>query len=190
MASHRTVAALALFGALLFCVARAFEARLLAQRGLEYEVKAAYLYNVVNFVTWPPDAFNGPNDPLHLCVYGMDPFGRLLDNVMQGGTANKRPVQVLRTNDAAALAPCEVIFLPGGNTDRMDQAMKATAQRPVLTVGESADFLRRGGTIAFVVDGGRVRFDVNLPAAMARGLTLSSRLLQVARTVIGKGATE
>jgi hypothetical protein len=182
----RRVAPLALAGALLNIFLTG--PRLLAQRALEYEVKAAYLYNIVNFVTWPPDAFTGPSDPLHVCVYGMDPFGRALDTAMQNGTSNGRPVQVIRAADANALSTCEVAFLPGTNTDRIDQGVRLTAQRPVLTVGEAPDFLRRGGMIAFVVDGGRVRFDINLQAASARGLTLSSRLLQVARTVTtGKG---
>jgi hypothetical protein len=79
------------------------------------------------------------------------------------------------------------VFLPGADTDRIDQAVRVTSTRPVLTIGESSDFLRRGGMIAFVIDGGRVRFDVNLPVAARRGLTLSSRLLQVARTIVGKG---
>jgi hypothetical protein len=158
-----------------------------AQRSLEYEVKAAYLYNIVNFVTWPPDAFSSNSDPLHVCVYGVDPFGPLLDRAMQGGTANRRPVAIIRTTDANALMECELVFLPGANTDRIDQAVRVTSTRPVLTIGESSDFLRRGGMIAFVVDGGRVRFDVNLPVAAMRGLTLSSRLLQVARMIVGKG---
>src|SRR5205814_4728504 len=98
-----------------------------------------------------------------------------------------RPVAVVRTTDLSVLTTCELVFLPGGNTDRIDQAVRVTAQRPVLTVGEAPDFLRRGGIIAFIVDGGRVRFDINLAAASARGLTLSSRLLQVARTVTGRG---
>jgi hypothetical protein len=185
MAGCGKIAVLALLGALLLAAPRVS-----AQRGLEYEVKAAYLYNIVNFVTWPADAFTGPNDPLHVCVYGADPFGRLLDNVMQGGTANKRPVQVVRATDAATLPQCEMIFLSGANTDRIDQAIRITLQRPALTVGESGDFLRRGGMIAFVIDGGRVRFDINLPVATSHGLTLSSRLLQVARTVFGSRATE
>lgn len=161
----------------------------MAQRALEYEVKAAYLYNIVNFVTWPPDAFASPSDPLHVCVFGPDPFGRALDTAMQSGTSNGRPVAVSRATDASALGDCELVFLAGRNTDRIDQAVRATAQRPVLMVGESPDFLQHGGMIEFVVDGGRVRFDVNLPAASARGLTLSSRLLQVARTVVGKGGS-
>jgi hypothetical protein len=182
--AFRGKVAIAIAGALLFTAHR-----ISAQRGLEYEVKAAYLYNIVNFVTWPPDAFAASTDPLHLCVVGADPFGRLLDRAIEGGNANQRPIVVDRIEDANNVTACHLIFLPGGNTDRIDRAVRATAQRPVLTVGEAPDFLRRGGMIAFVVDGGRVRLDINLPAATSRGLTLSSRLLQVARTVIGKGQT-
>jgi hypothetical protein len=161
--------------------------RLAAQRGLEYEVKAAYLYNIVNFVTWPTDAFAGPADPFHVCVFGNDPFGPLLDRAMQGGTANMRPIVIDRISEPAAGAKCHLVFLPGADSDWTDQLVRTASQRPVLTIGEARDFLRRGGMISFVVDGGRIRFDVNLPAANSRGLTVSSRLLQVARTIVGKG---
>ncbi len=161
--------------------------RVSAQRALEYEVKAAYLYNIVNFVTWPPDAFEGPADPVRVCVYGADPFGPLLDRAIQGGTAGQHPMLAVRVTDADGLAKCHLIFLAAGNTDRVDQAVRVSTQRPILTVGESSDFLRRGGMIAFVVDGGRVRFDINHTEATAHGLTLSSRLLQVAHAVVGKG---
>lgn len=157
------------------------------QRALEYEVKAAYLYNIVNFVTWPPDAFESPTDPVRVCIDGADPFGPLLDRSIQGTAAGQRPMQAVRVDDVDGLAKCQLIFVPGGNTERIDQAVRASAQHPILTVGESPDFLRRGGMIAFVIDGGRVRFDINQTAAAAHGLTLSSRLLQVARTVTGKG---
>ena len=157
-----------------------------AQRALEYEVKAAYLYNIVNFVTWPPDAFQNATDPVRVCIYGADPFGPLLDRSIQGTVAGQRPMQAVRVDDAEGLTRCHLIFLPAGNTDRIDQAVRLSAQRPILTVGEAPDFLRRGGMIAFVIDGGRVRFDVNQAMAASHGLSLSSRLLQVARTVTGK----
>jgi uncharacterized protein DUF4154 len=183
MAVRRKVA-LALIGALWLAAPGTS-----AQHGLEYEVKAGFLYNIINFVTWPPDAFVGATDPVRVCIVGPDPFGRLLDRAIEGGTANRRPIVANRIADPNDIAACHLVFLPGGNTDRIDRAVRAASQRPVLTVGEAPDFLRRGGMIAFVVDGGRVRFDINLPAATSRGLMLSSRLLQVARTVVGKGQT-
>jgi hypothetical protein len=178
--ARRQLAAATLLGALLIA-----GHRLTAQRGLEYEVKAAYLYNIVNFVTWPPDAVSPQSDPLRVCVVGDDPFGPLLNRAMQGGTAAMRPIVVDRAPDANAVTMCDLVFVPGGNTDRIDRVVKAASQRPVLTVGETPEFLKRGGMIAFVVDGGRVRFDINLSAASGSGLMLSSRLLQVARTIVG-----
>lgn len=160
--------------------------RVAAQRGLEYEVKAAYLYNIINFVTWPPDAVAGPDSALHVCVYGTDPFGSLLDRALQGGAANTRPLVGTRVANVSGLAACDLVFVPAEQADWIDQVVRAVAQRPVLTIGETPDFLRRGGMIAFVVDGGRVRFDIDLGRATSRGLTISSRLLQVARTVKGK----
>ena len=157
-----------------------------AQRGLEYEVKAAYLYNIVNFVTWPPEAFAGPADPLRVCVYGADPFGDLIDRAMTGGMSNGRTVAVVRTADPSTLSTCQLVFVAGRTTDPINQVVRATEQRPVLTVGDSSDFLRRGGMIAFVIDGGRVRFDISLQTTSERGLLLSSRLLQVARSIVGK----
>ena len=37
---------------------------------LEYQVKAAFLFNFAKFVEWPADAFEGPQDPVAICVLG------------------------------------------------------------------------------------------------------------------------
>ena len=53
----------------------------------------------------------------------------------------------------------------------------------VLTIGEGESFVRDGGMIAFVVENRRVRFGINKTAAVSAGLKLSSKLLNVARSV-------
>lgn len=155
------------------------------QSSLEYQVKAAFLYNFVNFITWPASAFAAPSDALRVCVFGADPFGPVLDRTMEGGVAGTRPILVQRIRDAAAASGCDVVFVPRGAATRTDEVLRAVDGRPVLTVGESPDFLAKGGMINFVLEGGKVRFDVNVPAASARGLSLGSRLLRVARQTIG-----
>jgi len=158
-----------------------------AQRGLEYEVKAAYLYNIVTFVTWPHDAFGGPGDPIRLCVFEKDPFGPLLDNTIREAATERRAMVAERIGNVDMISRCHLLFVPRDSADWTDEVRRATAQRPILIVGESDDFLRRGGMIAFVIDSGRVRFDVNVEAATSHGLMLSSRLLQVARRIFSKG---
>lgn len=141
---------------------------------LEYRVKAAYLLNFTRFVEWPSPAT--PAAPLSICVARRNPFGTFLSSTIAGETAAGRPLtaRVVARPDAS----CGVLFVPNGVA--AEPLLRAVAKAPVLTVGESSDFLQRGGMIAFVLEQGRVRFAVNPAAAKLSRLVISSRLLQLA----------
>ncbi len=146
---------------------------------LEYDVKAAFLLNFTKFVEWPPSAFASPDAPLTICILGDDPFGRAIDQLVEGEFVNRHRIAVerIRTDQPKS---CQVLFV--GNNGSIPTAFSA-ANPAVLTVGDGTDFLRQGGVIAFVVDNRRVRFDISLKAATNAGLKLSSKLLTVARSV-------
>jgi len=59
--------------------------------------------------------------------------------------------------------------------------VRMAAGKGVLIVGESAKVLPACGAIAFVQEGERLRFDVNINAIRRQGLRASSKLLRVAR---------
>ena len=172
--------ALALLAALLVLPAKAG-----AQQGAyqEYDVKAAFLYNFTKFVEWPPDAFESPDSPMAICVFGDDPFGESLDAVVRGETLNGRRLEVRRTRSLQDLRDCHTLFVPGAERERFAEVFSALRDASVLTVGEVDGFLPQGGVIRFVVDQGRVRFEVNLDAAERSRLKLSSKLLRLARAV-------
>jgi hypothetical protein len=150
---------------------------------LEYQVKAAFLYNFAKFVEWPEDAFEGPTDPMILCVVGDDPFGESLDTVVHGETLNGRPLVVHRTRDLYEIRDCHVVFVPRSERGRQERILEDLRNRGILTVGEADGFLTGGGIIRFVLEQNKVRFDINLQAAESSGLELSSKLLRLARTI-------
>ncbi len=76
---------------------------------------------------------------------------------------------------------CHVVFAGGADKDL--SKVLAGLGPGVLTVGESANFLREGGMISFILENRRVRFDINQSAATKAGLRISSKLLSVARSV-------
>jgi len=157
-------------------------AGLAAERGAtEYEVKAAFLLNFAKFVDWPPDAFASPGSPIAICVLGADPFGNNIDELVHGEAINGRSLIVRRITQAPAPLACQIVFTQQSGNDT--SGILGSLGPGVLTVGEGDGFLRDGGTIAFVVENRRVRFDISLRAAAAASLKLSSRLLMVARTV-------
>jgi hypothetical protein len=153
-----------------------------AQRGLEYEVKAAFLYNFIQFVEWPPSVFADKAAPFPVCLYGDDPFGPALARTVSGERLAGHPVIVERVPVGGAVTQCRLLFIPQSQATRVQAVLRAAGDAPVLVVGESPDFLRSGGVIYLFVEGGRVRFDVSVPAASRRGLTISSKLLRIARS--------
>jgi hypothetical protein len=56
-----------------------------------------------------------------------------------------------------------------------------------MTIGESQAFAECGGMITLVLEGDRVRFDINLQVATDAHLKISSKLLELARTVKSGG---
>lgn len=149
------------------------------QQSLEYRVKAAFLLNFTKFVEWPPAELPDSN-LFGICILGDDPFGSALDRMIEGETVNGRKLAVLRTLPNSPKA-CQVVFVSKSEKDYPQ--VLAGFKRGVLTVGEEDAFLHGGGMIAFVVDNRRVRFDVDLSRASKGGLKISSKLLNVARSV-------
>jgi hypothetical protein len=152
-----------------------------AQTDLEYQVKAAFLLNFAKFVEWPPNAFANSDSPLAICILGKDPFGRIIDDLVQDEGANGRKLIVRRMSQPPAPQACQVVFAEG-STKEVSKTLSALGPG-VLMVGEGGSFLRDGGMIAFVIENRRVRFDINQTAAENAALKLSSKLLNVARSI-------
>jgi hypothetical protein len=143
----------------------------------EYRVKAGFLYNFVKYVEWP-EPITGP---LRICVAGQNPFGTVLDDLVR----NER-VRGLALTTAVIPGPepdCHVVFTP--RTSNVRAYVTAAAGKPILTVGETGNFIELGGMIALTLDHGLVRFAINRPAAERVKLRISSRLLQLARLTDG-----
>jgi hypothetical protein len=146
----------------------------------EYQVKAVFLLNFTKFIEWPDAAFANPEAPINICVLGDDPFGQVLDSTVAGERIGSRRLVVQRTRRLLPKS-CQVVFV--GRSEKDLLKLLAGVGPGVLTVGEGEGFLREGGIIAFVVENRRVRFDVNQAAASNASLKISSKLLNVARSV-------
>jgi hypothetical protein len=181
-----TVASTVLFVCSCFAAQRTGQA--VSQPTLEYEVKAAFLLNFTRFVEWPANAFADSSSPLTICILGRDPFGGALEEIVKGEAVNSRTLVVRKLNQVPPPQTCQIAYID--TTGRTLSKDLAELGRGVLTVGEGDEFVKAGGIVGFVLDNRRVRFDINRAAAAAAELKLSSRLLGVARQIIGTGAAK
>lgn len=168
--------------ALLLALLSAASLRAQEVKRTEYQVKAAYLYNFGLFVSWPGVGKPSP-EPFVVCVLGKDPFGPVLDSTFAGEMLDGRAIAVRRFSDARDAHSCGILFISRSEAKKLSAILAALGNAAILTVSDIPDFSERGGMIQFVWDGDNVRFEVNLTAADAAGLTLSSDLLKVATAV-------
>ena len=153
----------------------------------EYDLKAAFLYNFAQFVDWPPEAFAAADSPIVIGVLGEDPFGATLDELVSESPINGRRIVVRRYARVEEIDICHLLFVNVRNAARLKAAIGALNNRATLTVGDGDVFLDQGGMIQFVTRDNRINLRINLQAAMAAGLTLSSKLLRPAQIVTSSG---
>jgi hypothetical protein len=148
----------------------------------EYEVKAAFLFNMAQFVEWPREPRPTGAQTLDVCVYGDDPFGPAL-NALQGKAVAERTVRVRRVRAVAETGACRMLFVSHSAQADVERVVGAVGTKGVLTLGDSSGFAQRGVVVNFYLEDDRVRFEINPRAAARAGLTISSRLLHLARIV-------
>ncbi len=152
----------------------------------EYEVKAAFLFNFTKFVTWGDAAPADAGKPFVIAVVGEDPFGEAL-SVLEGKTAQGRPIVVQRVSGVESLRNCRILFVSSSAGDRLPSILRAAHARNILTVGDMDRFAQRGGVIGLVLAGDRIGFEVNTESARQAGLTISSKLLSLAKAIHHEG---
>jgi hypothetical protein len=146
----------------------------------EYQIKAAFLFNFAKFIEWPPESFAGATSPMVIGILGDNPFGNDLERTIQNKTINNHLIEVKPVHSLAEAASCQVLFISASEKKRLAEIFAGLHGTGVLTVSEMDGFTEAGGMINFVLEGKKIRFDINDDAAKKANLKISSKLLSLA----------
>ncbi|MCI0530621.1 MAG: YfiR family protein [candidate division Zixibacteria bacterium] len=149
----------------------------------EYALKAVFLFNFAQFVNWPADAFPDGQAPLVIGVLGEDPFGNYLEETVQGEKVDGRPLTVSRYSSVDEIDTCHVLFISQSEAERADKIISKLDGRSILTVTDARDFSQTGIMIRFVSEKKKIKLKINVDAAKAAELAISSKLLRLADIV-------
>jgi hypothetical protein len=156
----------------------------------EYQLKAAFLFNFAKFIDWPAASFSGPEARFSICILGLDPFGRSMDDLLQGKMIADRRVSVERSKQIADVRHCQMVFVSSSEKSRVKEILEGLKGTNVLVVGETDGFAEAGGAIQFAIEDNHVRFLINTDAADRAGLKVSSSLLSLAHVVHDGGKSD
>jgi len=160
----------------------------------EYLLKAAFLYKFALFVEWPPETFVDAKTPITIGIFGSDPFGKRLDEMVQDEVIRNLKLDVERYNNVDEIIKManekhkirHILFVSQSESGKLDRIFASLRGRHILTVGESDRFVRSGGIIRFATEKNKIQLMINLDNAKSEKLTISSKLLRVAELMENK----
>lgn len=152
----------------------------------ENQVKSIFLLNFAKYVVWPAQVFPTTNAPIVIGVIAETKFEAELAQVVGGKIVDGRPIVVHHFQKMEDLRQYHMVFIGAGEKKRLPELLALARTLPLLTVGETAQFLQSGGVINFTKKDGKVRLEIDLTCARQGQLQLSSKLLKVADLVRGK----
>jgi hypothetical protein len=150
----------------------------LAQSPTDRQIKAAFLLRFADYVQWPASAFAASDSPLVIGVVGDEAMAAEIQSLASTRSIRGHRVAVRTFREREVPGGVHVLFVTAA---AFSQARPPSG--PVLVVTDAEDGLDHGSVINFVFVERRVRFEVSIAAAEARGLSLGSGLLSVALNV-------
>jgi hypothetical protein len=178
----------------------------------ERKIKAAFLYNFINFVEWPEEKMPDNDEPVVIGVIGMaestKAFKAIAKKEIKGkkivvkqfedfcGAAKK--IKESKSRDKLNLAMeslkrCHIVFISDCKSISKDDSsviIDALKGVSVLTVGEKNGFLESGGIINFLTEEKKIRFEISLNSAKQNKVKIRSKLLKLAKRVIKEKAKQ
>jgi hypothetical protein len=155
----------------------------LAAEPTESELKSVFLFNFTQFVDWPESSFSEPRSSFNLCILGEDPFGKTLDEVISNESVKGHPIVVRRFKEPGESDGCHILYVSPEMMPAIRSRHMPSSDSPTLTVSDIPEFPEHGGMIALHVVNRRLRVRINLAAARAAHLTISSKLLRLSEVI-------
>lgn len=134
-------------------------------------LKAAFIYNFALFTTW-----QGPSrtPEFRVCTTSDGELWNSLQR-LRGKLVGTRQWAVFSVSGTDTAQQCDVLVVSG---------TAATPAYPATLIVRDGELSPNdGAAIALVTEGNHVRFDIDTRAARRSGLTFSSKLLSLARSV-------
>lgn len=145
-------------------------------------VEAGFVLKFPAFVTWPPESLPDGRR-FEVCVLGETGIERSLREVARHTLLFGGEPVVRRLYEIAGTRDCHLLFISRSVADRVAEIVAHVEGWPVLTVGNTLDYVDDGVMIGLFLDGDKVRFAINKAAVEHSRLSMSFRLLESASMV-------
>jgi len=146
-----------------------------AQTDEEYSLKAAFIYRFTDYIEW---ANNNLGTDFTIAVLGQSNIISPLNEIAKGRKIKNRNINIKVCQDVNNIGDCDILFIPKDYQANIETITAKINNQPVLIIAEQKDASLQGADINFIVSENKLKFEINLKAALRAGFKISSQLLQ------------
>lgn len=145
----------------------------------ENQIKAVYLTHFAELTRWPEKLQNDTS--FTICLYDQPLLVPFLEELSHELINNKQ-LKILQIERLNKQNNCRIIYF--NNTFLIETEQKLSSLFPdILLVGNSRQFVHRGGSISFILEENKIKLIINLKQIRHSGLDISSKLLRIAEVI-------
>ncbi|MEH6912070.1 MAG: YfiR family protein [Oceanicoccus sp.] len=149
----------------------------------ESDIKAAFLYYFLYFITWPDQEVDNKSDPLKFCSFDAGPVTQTLESILASPKAINTAVEIHIIENPAEATECNYVYVDSKNSASTALVISATSGKSILTVSDNDGFANAGGMIELTRISNKVKVRINLEVLSLHRLKASSKLLKLAEIV-------
>ena len=141
-------------------------------------VKAGFIFNFFKFIEWPADALK--TDYFNLCFFNAHEDMKEALQLLEGKNVNGKILKIMQNTKIDELPSCHIVYLEALEP----HILKYAEHYPVVTISDSNDFIKKGGTIGLIFDDERLSFEINLQSTQLNGVKIGAPMLKLAKTIL------
>jgi hypothetical protein len=147
------------------------------EQAKEYNLKAAFIYNFTKYIEW-----NAPADENEFIIgiIGESSINDALAEIVKTETVDNKKIAIRQFTKPADISLCHILFITRNCNFPLEDIVGKTSGKGTLIVSEKNGYAEHGAAINFVTVKQKLKFEANVKALNAAGLTASSQLLKLA----------
>ena len=150
----------------------------------EYPLKVLIISRFLDFIKWPPGAgTNGGAEEFVVGIIGDTPMSEYKKLFYEKIRLPGKTLVVRNITALEEIEGCQVLIIGDSESNRLEKILAITGTKPILSIGDTEGFGKRGVLINLYTPGKKVKFEINLPSVKKSGLNFSSKLYKLAQII-------
>ena len=151
----------------------------------EYTIKTVYIEKFTRFITWPDSILTSNTDkPLVFSIYGDTPISEIASAIFSTHTIKGKKVEFRQLNNLDDVGSSHILFIGEIDEKELEKLLVTLSGKPILTIGDTKNYEKKGVMINFIITGGRINFVINKVSINKTPLHFSHLLLKQAAKLI------